>query len=312
MSLFAFLAGCGGNAFTNGNNGVVTPTPTTPVVPASISLNIDAVSFDPNPANPRLLVQIKGLDTTPVVASWARRPSMDRQGYLAFAVQEDALDRLYIGLAKQSADGSVRSVVAGDGLQFNKNYQGASYERVGTLTFPSAAGMVSYGGAYIGLLNGYGDGSGLMVPPAGTNPANLASEAARVTGTVFMNATFSDNQINGAITGRQWLEAIGNTIALEDIIMVPTEVLRNQSATNGTFTGQVARPIYLPADGAVIGDYGGVLGGVGAGYLAGGLRNTNVYMVDGSEILGATEVGGFVLTQCGLPGAPANCAGTAP
>lgn len=262
-------------------------------------------------------MQITGLDTTPVMAVWSRRPAMDRQGFTAFAVQEDALDRLYVGLVKLSADGSVRSVVASDGGQFNLVYHGAHYERTGTVGFPTATGsgpstgQVSYAGEYLGLANGGGDGAGLLPVPVGTPASNRPGEPARVTGNVFMNANFAENRINGSITDR--VEHGPVQASLEDVILVPTDIIRAAGTTEGSFVGKVERPVAAAGTRTEIGDFGGILGGSQAQYLAGAIKLTAVYDDNGDLVRGATEVGGFVLTQCGVAGAPATgCAGTAP
>lgn len=327
LALMLALAACGGNPFVTAPVDPVEPVdpvdpdpttdPTAPVVvPGVLKDAIQSVSFTPGatPSDSTLQIAITGLDTTPVVATWARRPSMDINGYTAFAVQEDSLDRLFVGLAATSADGSVSAVVAGDGGQFNKVYNGSDYSRTGAYTPPDATGsgpatgQVSYTGNYVGLLNGGGDGSELLPVPGGTDPDLLPSQAARVTGKGFINANFADNTVNGAIYDRV---IVDTGFGLESIVLVPTAIL-----ANGTFVGtdMVESPKTATGGGDAIGSYGGVFGGTDAAGVAGAVTLTRVNDALGEEIEDALEQGVFVMNQCGLPTSPVDplCAGVAP
>lgn len=307
VSLMLGLAACGGNPLGNTGTDPETPGGGTPsvVVPDTLKGSVDSIVYDADTET--FQIAISGLDTTPVVATWARRPSMDVAGYLAFAVQEDALDRLFVGLAAESSDKSVRAAVAGDGGQFNRVFAGTIYQRTGAYTPPDAtgpgpaAGQVSYAGSYVGLMNGGGDGSELIAPPPGTDPTLLPGQPARVTGDVFINANFGDNLVNGAVINRV---IVDGAFGLESIVLVPTSI-----TTAGTFTGEVER--YIPNE-APIGVYGGVFGGTDAASVAGAIMLTDVFDDTNTLMENATERGIFVLTQCGLPGDDALCAGAAP
>lgn len=314
LLLLLGLAACGGNPFVEGGGGGGGGgTDTNVVVPAALKFDIQSAVYTPGatPADSTLQIQITGLDTTPLVATWARRQSLDTAGYQAFAVQEDALDRLFIGLAKASADNSVRAVLAADGGQFNQIYTGAVYERTGAFTPPDATGggpatgQVSYAGSYVGLLNGGGSGSELLTPPVGTDPATLPGQAARVTGSAFINANFADNSVGGVVFNRV---IVDSGFGLESIVLVPTSIL-----SNGTFATTTERSLSESGEDSVNGTAGGVFGGTNASSVAGAVSLTQVFDAGNVVIDGALERGIFVLNQCGTV-APADpgCAGTAP
>lgn len=273
-----------------------------------------------------LLIDITALDTTPISATWKRRPSMDRDGYKAFVMQEDALDRLFFGLAASSADGSVNAVVAGDGGQFNYVYSGLKYERTGAYTPPVATGegpgrgQVSYKGKYAGLLNGGGDQSEAIALPTGRDFAEseIPGQAARVTGDVFVNANFANNLVNGVVKNRNAVDIFipsvttdpaspyfndGSGLKLQDVVMTPTSI-----AANGTFEGTAENPLKEK-----VGIFGGVFGGANASSIAGGINLEDVNTAAGIKIPTALERGVFVLDQCGLTAtAGGDCLGTAP
>ena len=317
------LAACGGNPLT----GTTTTTPTTPVtstavvVPDDLKNHITQLIFTPaaDPANSTIQIAITGLDTTPVLATWSRRPSMDMPGFTAFAVQEDALDRLFVAMGGQSSDESVRAVLAHSGGQFNHFYAGTVYERTGSYDPPDATGsgpgtgQVSYVGAYTGMLNsgvtypnqnaGTGAGMELTPTPGTANAGTLPAEAYRVSGRGFVNANFADNQVNGVIFDRVIVN--GDAFTLSNVILVPATI----NTASGTFTGTTERPGFPNED---TGSYGGVLGGTDSGGMAGAINLTQVYNASGDVITNLLERGVFVLNQCGLTTNEAACAGTAP
>jgi hypothetical protein len=177
LALMTSLMGCGGNPL---NNALIYPAPATPepvdpnnptapiivsspvVVPQALAFNLRNARVIPgtNGAPDTLLVAISALDTTPINATWRRRSNLDIAGYQAFLMQENSLNRLFIGLADSSEDGSASAVLASDGGQFNKYFSGTLYERTGGYTPPNATGpgpatgQVSYKGRYVGMLNG--------------------------------------------------------------------------------------------------------------------------------------------------------------
>ncbi|WP_157056575.1 hypothetical protein [Pseudorhodobacter aquimaris] len=334
------LMGCSGNSL---NNPLIFPEETPPdgstdggdgdIITASSPVVVpDGLAF--NLANAKIirgtgsnldtvLVNISALDATPIEATWQRRPALDIPGYQAFAVQEDALDRLFIGLAATSADGSASAVLAGDGGQFGSYFSGTDYYREGGYTPPDATaegpgrGQVSYTGKYAGMLNGGAAGDDLLPIPAGrpTAPSEAPNQATRITGDVFVNANFADDMVNGIVKNRNAIDLSitsnvssanyndGTGVRLEDLNMEPTEIL-----ANGTFEGTVERgPVKTSA-----GTYGGVFGGTDASSIAGGVHLTDVRNGAGEKITDAVERGIFVLDQCGLTASGGDCVGTAP
>lgn len=322
------LAACGGNPL----NGTTTPAPTTPttpttpatpvgvVVPDDLKNHITQLIYSPaaDPADSTIQIAIAGLDTTPLLATWSRRPSMDVPGFTAFAVQEDALDRLFVAMGGQSNDESVRAVLAHSGGQFNHTFAGTIYERSGEYTPPDATasgpatGQVRYVGSYTGMQNAgatypnrnAGTGAGMeLMDPGTADPATLPAEALRVTGRGFINANFAKNKVEGVIFDRVVVN--GPDLSLGNVILVPTDI----DTASGTFGGTVERPGH-PNENS--GSYGGVFGGVDAGGLAGAVNLTRVYTSGDTLINDLLERGVFVLNQCGLTTSEAACAGAAP
>ncbi|MDN5785883.1 hypothetical protein [Pseudorhodobacter sp.] len=276
-----------------------------------------------------LLIAISGIDTTPINANWKREPRADVPGYVAFAVQEDPLDRLFFGLAASSVDGSTSAIVAGDGGQFNTASQGTTYARTGAYTPPDATGpgsgngQVSYKGKYAGLWNGGGARNIAkdIVGRPNTVPEEVPGQAVRVTGDVFVNANFADNQINGVIKGRvaQGVAVTndpadpryrdGVALQLENVVLTITDI-----QPNGTFSGSSNRPGIISPNKDATGKYGGVIGGANGSSIAGSVfMDEKVYNDADTKIEGAIERGVFVLDQCGLTAtAGESCTGTAP
>lgn len=317
LSLLA-LIGCGGNPFITDPGTGSSDAPVL-VAPNGLPGDITSVTFDP--ASNELQIEITGLDTSPFTATWSRRSSLDVPGYRAFAIQEDSLDRLFVALAAQSADGAVTGVAARDGGQFNSTFSDYTLQRVGVFTPPNASGpgpgtgQVSYAGSYAGLLNGGGTGTALATPPSGTPAALRPGQPARISGDALINANFADNTVNGAITNRR---IVDTGFGLESIILVPTTIITGDpdEAQNGTFTGSIERPVAENGSNSGVGTYSGIFGGPDASSVAGGIQLGlgNVLATDGTSIANSLEVGVFVLNQCG-PGGPSDppgCNGTAP
>jgi len=317
VSALSGLAACGGGEFlfpTDGNGGGTTGDPTTPGtspgtvvdpisqgVPDSLAKNLKSINF--NPGNDTITVEIASLDTTPLTATYARRPSLDINGYTAFAVQEDSLDRLFVALVDESDDGSVKAGVVGDGGQFGRFFSGGYYTREGAFNRPvigtgPGAGQVSYAGNYAALVNGGGDGSELLpVPSPGTvDPVLLPRQPGQISGSIFINANFADNSVNGAVYDRILVDT---GLTLDSIILLPTDI-----AANGTFLGNVE----YEGQRQDIGDYGGIFGGTGAAGVGGLIALTE--FSDGLE--NENELGVFVLTKCGLPNDAVICDNVAP
>lgn len=342
MTLVLALAACGGNSLEpDETTGPTDPDgeeiilPTSPVtIPTDIKNNMTSARvIKGTGSNPdTLLIAISAIDTTPIAATWQRAPALDIPGFQAFSVQEDALDRMFIGLSATSADGSASATVAGDGGQFNKVFQGVDYSRVGSYTPPIATsagpgrGQVSYSGKYAGVLNGGSDDAARLPLPTDRDYAveEIPGQPARITGDVFMNANFADNLINGVVKNRVAVDLDisndpasprfndGTGVPLEDVVMVVDGVGEGNGGrilANGTFSGRTERPNQVET-----GQYGGVIGGRNGSSIAGGifLDNSKVFDSDGEAIDNAVERGVFVLDQCGLTTSGGNCVGTAP
>jgi hypothetical protein len=304
MSVIAFLAACDGNPVASpggGGDGDGGGEEETLTVPVDIASAVRRAAYDADAGT--LRIELVGLDTTPFVATYERRETLDVPGYQAFVAQEDSLDRMFIALAAESRDGSVRALTSADGGQFNRYFGGGYYEREGAFDRPAvgagpAAGQVSYAGSYAGLLNGGGSGDDLLPPPPGTDPAVLPRQPARVAGDVFINANFSDNLVNGAVFNRV---VVDNGFELRDIILLPTAI-----TGDGTFEGDVEGA--SPDETDVSGQFAGVFGGRNAASVAG-----LVYLDDfDPDLDNEEERGVFVLRQCGLQGDSRLCDGSQP
>ena len=314
LAVAVALAACDGNPFLVADDGAETPDPPDPGtgpetteagVPVVLAKNLNSVTYDP--VAQTLTVELSGIDGTPVPVAYARNLAAEAglpPGYEAYSIQEDALDRLFVGVARESADGSVRGVVVSDGGQFNRFFAGGFFERDGGFSPPAVgagpgAGQVSYAGSYVGLDN-Y---SGPLPPlPPGTDPALQMQGPGRVTGDVFINANFADMLVNGAVYNRVRLDNAALP-ALTDLVLVATDI-----NTEGGFIGTVET-----LDGgnvSEVGTYGGIFGGADAAGLAGVLV-IDSFDADLSQEI--SETGQHVLTQCGKPGEDVTlCAGTAP
>lgn len=273
------------------------------VIPDDLRVNVNAIAYDP--AAQTLSVQIASLDSTPATVQYRRTAALDVQGYEAYSIQEDALDRLFIALSAQSADGSVSATTVADGGQFNKYFAGGVYTRNGAFEKPEigtgpGAGQVSYAGTYAGLLNGgisQEFSTSVLLPTSpGTDSSLLPSQSARVSGNIFLNANFVDDSVNGSIYNRMIVDT--NT-SLTNVILVATDI-----SSNGTFEGAAE-----DEDRNEIGAYGGAFGGTDANAVAGLVHLTEVIRAVDNE----QEHGVFVLSRCGGPNDPGGvCSDTAP
>ncbi len=248
-------------------------------------------SFTYDPVANTLTVSGLALDDTPFVAIYNRRPDMDVPGYQAYTVQDSSLDR-HVTAFVQERDGT-RAMIAVSGPQFNAVFAGSSYNRDGAYTPPTVtttSGLVSYAGSYAGLLNATsGDGSDLHPVAPGTPPDILPTQAAEVTGNIFINADFADNVINGRIYNR----VVADTaIRVENLDLTPTAI-----AVDGTFTGGVGQGQ------SSVGNYEGIFGGTDASAVAG-----TIFVTDHiASIANGEETGLFVLAQCGTANADPVC-----
>ncbi|WP_323766712.1 thymidylate synthase [Marinovum sp.] len=285
-----------------------TEEPAAAAINEALASNLGRVSA---PGGDTITVEITALDGTPLSTSFTRNTALDTNGYLAYTTQEDPLDRLFVVLAAASLDGSVIAGVATDGGQFNTFQGGGYYDRDGSFDPPALGnspgeGQVSYAGNYAGLTNLTSSaGSNLLPVPPGTDPTLLPGEPSRVAGTIFLNANFADNAVNGAIYDRVLISsADGSLLPLDDLALLVSEI-----DANGEFFGEVEIDDGDPDNaGAGVGNYGGIFGGEDASSVA-GLVSISGH-IDGID--NEHEYGVFVLTQCGLDGDAAICDNVAP
>lgn len=267
-------------------------------IETTLARNVSQIS---RPGGDSITVQVASLDGTPLANTFVRNPALDTAGYLAYTTQEDALDRMFVALAAQSMDGSVHAGTVIDGGQFNIYHGGGYYERDGDFDPPDIGdgpgeGQVSYAGTYAGLTNvNTSEGANLIDIPAGIDPADLPDlpgEPYRVRGTIFLNANFADNAVNGEIYNRVLISPVDGSaeMRLDDLALIVTEI-----DANGEFFGNVEIDGNIGVD---IGDYGGIFGGEDAQSVAGIVSISNF----SDDLENEDEVGVFVLTQCGMPG----------
>ncbi|MBT0958631.1 hypothetical protein IV417_14670 [Alphaproteobacteria bacterium KMM 3653] len=320
LSIVAFVAACSGGDGTN----VVTDGPDddettdvgvdadpdevdTSVVPEAIAGNLSSISYSDNgtPNNnsdDTLLVDLSALDQSPVnpddnlEAEYVRNTALDVPGYVAFSVQDDPLDRLFVAMVGESEDGSVRAAVVGDGGQFGRYFNGATYERDEGAEIPTT-GLVSYAGIYTGLTNEDDlDQDQILAPEAGTPSQLLPAQPRQTIGGIFLNVDFDDLAANGVIIERQFTDGEG----LDDVYL--TDGVLDE---DGYFTGAAG----MVDDGTLVtlGSFGGVIGNNGDA-LAGALALDTIYVSsDTRDGDFDEETGIFVLPRCGTDTSPAIC-----
>ena len=315
------LASCGGPAVVSdgdsgGSTGGGSSTDTT-AVPDSLKVNLEGVAFD----GTTLKVKINSLDSTPLLVTYDREPSLDVAGYKAYKMQEDSLDRVFVALAATSADGAVTAVTAGDGGQFNRFFAGGLYSRKGSFSRPAigdgpAAGQVSYAGNYtavtnIGAARGVTPTDVALPVDSSVHESLVPQQPSRVVGEIFLNANFADNSVNGSIYNRQLLDQDPNgdwadddptdhIYSLPDVALVATSI-----EDDGTFAGTAE---FDGQPDTAIGNYGGIFGGTSAQSVAGAVHLTNMTDLLENE----QEHGIFVLTQCGMGNSSSVCDHVAP
>ncbi len=280
------LSACsGGNPFTQVTD---TDVPITGI-PEVISSDLEGISYDP--VNETLTVRGISLDDTPFEAVYRRRANLDVGAYEAYTQQDSSLDRHSTAYVRNI--NGTRGAIVVTGGQFEHYFGGGVYGRSGSFAPPDPNGnaVVSYAGDYVGLLNAPGDGGDLLPVSPGTPNSVRPVQAAEVTGRVLINADFADNQVNGIVFNRNWVDNPGTT--LSDLALKPTAI----DPTNGTFEGEVT--INLQNRGT----YGGIFGGTDASEVAGAMFAKD--HIDG--VTNEEEYGLFVLQQCGTPGADALC-----
>jgi len=308
------LGACDGNPIGTGEEVPVEPCtedcPVEPgdpvVIPALLGANLKAIVYDE--VSDSFRITFTSLDTTPRVATWDRQEDLEAgiEGYRAYKVQEDELDRFFLGLARTSNDGSVTAIAAGDGGQFNRAYQGGSYARNGAWNAPvgteaDGSGQVSYAGTYAAVTNIPAPRPGQIMPVDPPQaPELIPGQPSRVRGDIFINANFTDNAVNGAIYNRVLVDY---NFALQAVILVATDI-----EANGTFVGITERWVNDDPSMTPTGVYGGVFGGTDATAVGGVVALTALYGSPGGQVIESwREHGLFVLQKCGTAGDAAIC-----
>ncbi|MEL6549166.1 MAG: hypothetical protein AAFQ54_02865 [Pseudomonadota bacterium] len=257
-------------------------------VPEVLANNLSAITF--NAAENSWDVTLTSLDAGTEAGTYNATPALDTNGFLAYTIQETSLQRHFTLLISESADAAIRAGTVSDGGQFNRFFAGTFYARTGD--YQPGTGLATYTGNYAGLTNIEGDDPGiLLTPPPGTDPLDLPEQAGRVSGTVLMNVDFVDNAINGAIRERVIIRSGGPDFALEDIVLVISDI-----DDEGQFFGGAELE-----DQTGVGDYGGIIGGTNGQFIGGSTKLQDyIETIDNEE-----EYGVFVLESCVTSGDPA-------
>lgn len=295
--LTAVVAGCGESPDGDSDDtDVTTDTVTTVSADGIVVGNVTSSSF--NSTDGTLTVQID-LDGDELLQEYVADGTLD--GYSRFTQQDDSLDRAYTAFAGESSDGSLQATVVIDGGQFNRFFGGGSITQ-NSYSAPSS-GLVSYAGGYVGVSN-VGPAA---ANPNGADPSLVPGTAAEVTGSVFINADFTDNVMNGAVYDRV-LDYGGTAVDLQTVVLTVTSI-----EADGSFTGTVEFE-----DLTSVGSYDGAFGGDDAASVAGvvsldegfldGAEIGGVATTQFDEITGEAEYGVFVIDQC--PTGGAECFGT--
>ena len=309
------LAACDGNPFDSGPNPE--PEPEAGTVPAEVAGDMTAVSF----VDGVLKIDMQGVSRSSEFATFVRAEALDitnvtgGPNYEAFVYQETDLTRSYLAYVATNERGNLMAVTASDGGQFNEHNAGGSYVRLTTYTAPTLGdgveqGTFSYAGTYAGIFvpGDWADGSDPR--PAELRPV----EPWKVTGTIQINGSFSDNVIEGGITDRQLFDQDNQQItnlvfddgdpATEDLTVDTTELAalalrETEIDENGEFLGNVE---FYGSPGTDVGDYAGAFGGLEASDVAGVLWLNPI-----SSASGVWEYGTFNLPRCDLAGASPLC-----
>lgn len=316
----AFVVACGGSSDTNpvsggrvgtGNNPVTTgplQTSTTTVttggtttvinIPAALAGNLTGLNYQAGDTtittDDTLTVTIAGLDSGVNSPTFTRNVALDVPGYVAFSQQADSLSRLFVGVVAQSEDGNLRAGVVGDGGQSTTFFAGGFYERSGGSTVPTS-GLVRYAGIYAGITNLADlDQDQRLANTTGAPASALPSQPRQTTGRVFINVDFSEGKLDGQILDR----------AFTDGEALPTvNLFEGTVDSDGLISGSGRF-----ADTALTsaGTYAGALSN-NAVNLAGVVHLETIYLpTDPRDGTFDTEVGVFVLPQCGSASAPAD------
>ncbi|WP_299615356.1 hypothetical protein [uncultured Tateyamaria sp.] len=300
-ALVALVAACGdGNPFTDNaeDTGEETPIdPTDPevdplAVPAAILGDLESISF--NADDNTLTVTGLTQEGTPFDNSYTAVASSFAPGYQTFTAQNDAIGRHATAFVA-SRDGVQAGMVL-TGPQFNEVFGGTFYERDGEYVAPTAPESrfdVTYFGNYAAGLNGPGPETDLLTQSPGVDPdVSVPTQAAYITGLMFINVDLNDFSVEGEVFDRTAFLRSG-TQDLPDIVLIEGTL-----TDEGTFSGNIeldeTDPDFPGVDAQDIGDFAGVIGGPDGNAVAGGTTIENFSDDFENEI----EFGVFVLDLC--------------
>lgn len=277
------LSACSGNPFAPpGDDGGTTPT--TPLVPTSVTKDVAAAGLDAWTANNATLrVRMTAQDATDLDADYIRDPSLDVGTYQAYVYQATTSNRKVVALVNGTSN--IKAVAAMEAGQFADDHQGGQVWRADVFTVPAAGvgASFNYSGTYAGLLN-----TGSVVP-GGPGGALDPEQAYRTTGRVLITADFTEMSVSGGIDQREIIET---SDPLSSIALKKTGI-----AANGTFAGSVVESEGLGDDSRTIGDYAGAFGGLNASEIA--------VLLLFNPTTTTTEQGIILLPSCTSGGGPA-------
>ncbi len=267
--------GGGAGGGTGGGGG------TTGGIPSTLAVNLSEANYDAS--SNTLSLTVYGFDHPVLSGSYTRNAPLDIASadgtttYQAYTYQENSQSRQYLALF---ATGS--TVTAGSVATEGHNgsaFGGTTYARISTYTRPTH-GSAQYRGGYAGVID---------FDPGGHD------RGTRVSGDVEIEVNFeegTEGHIDGNITNRTIVDAVpaGFDPTLADLNLLDTAL------ADGEFFGDVLIGTQT------VGNYGGVLGGVGATEVAGVIVITPY--ADTPEI---HEYGTFVLPSCSSANASPNC-----
>lgn len=300
LSALTALVACGDGAPFN-NDDVTGPDGVTDAgIPTEIASTVTGFTYNPGQGTMTLTGTLRDGDQR--TTTFLRRANLDNAVYETYTAQDDALDEHTTVYARERGD--VQAAVAVTGGQFTYYSGGVSYSRDGGFDpAPSSeandTGLVTYAGDYAGLTNLNGPRTDMLpVPGNVTDGAILPSQAGPVTGKIFINVSFEDNNLSGVISQRVVSSERFGDLNVSNLVLVPTELL-----ADGTFVGEVE----FPGVRQDVGSYAGTIGGNDGQAMAGGIFASEHYgdPTDSTgaiiPISGEEEFGIFVLGRCGGP-----------
>lgn len=284
-----------------------TTVDTTVNVPAAIAGNVTSVAF--NATSGTLTVTGVNLDNVPVSTTYARTPSLDQDGFLAYTSQDDPLDRHFTALVASGTN--VRAAAVSSPSPRNRTFKGAFFERDGAYDPPVVtedSGLVTYAGTYVGLTN-ISDPSPQNLLSTTVTPEELQPGQALLTdGDVVLNADFADNQVEGNIINRRLLGSDGTQyFELPSLVLIVAPI-----DANGTFGGNIEYDVGDPRSATTgfvqVGTYAGLFAGIDSPEVAGAVE---LSQFDGSGnplgLENELESGAFILQACTAASADPIC-----